>query len=208
MSNEITPISKMKSLADKCLNKPLSDTFIQNYQDSTKSAVENILNMSVSIKEINEKYKSKEITYFDFAYFCAQVSIDPKKSTFRKLSKIGEKAEQFKNYLEKLPSAYTVLYEITTLDADTFEELLSNEKLNPNLTLEDIKELSNKKLPTSSNPDLVSFNIEFDQVKISNDSKEHIKQVLRELLNFKDLEIIFPKKHQTYFAPIIRLQNP
>ena len=44
MSNEIMTPSKNETLAAKCVNKKLMDSFIQSFQDSTKSAVENILN--------------------------------------------------------------------------------------------------------------------------------------------------------------------
>ena len=59
MSKNITGNQKMATISAKCTEKKLMDDLIEVYQSSTKSAVENILNMCIAVKEVDEKYKGQ-----------------------------------------------------------------------------------------------------------------------------------------------------
>jgi len=157
---KLTPIKQNQHLSTYCKNKKLTDEFIKIYQQSTKSTVEHILNMSLCVRDIKLKQRSGELNDSDVKYFCYSVGITEKSSTFRKFMCISERVEEFRKYLDKLPSTYTVLYEITTLDPDKFEELMSNNEIHSYITLKDIKSLSGK-VPsvnnsTNLNPPLVT----------------------------------------------------
>jgi hypothetical protein len=131
MTNTVTNVQKLEVIANNGKDKALMDNLIQTYQTSTKTAVENILNMCIAVKEIDEKRKAKLINDFDVSYFCASVSLDRKSPTFRKYRKIGEHANRFQQHVDLLPSAYTVLFQIATLDADKFEELIESNQITP-----------------------------------------------------------------------------
>ena len=139
-----TYIERNKYLSTYSKNKVVTDSFIQKYRGLTRSTVEHILQLSECVVDIKQKEKSGELNCYDIQYFCHSVGITEKGSTFRKFMCIGQRVEQFRQYLEKLPNSYTVLYEITTLDPDLFETLMENGNIHSYITLKDIKRLSGK----------------------------------------------------------------
>lgn len=143
MSTKITKNTK-QSASQLCLNKPATDQYIHQYQSATAGAVENILNMGLAVKEVYYKSKNGELNDHDLQYFCESVGLKPKSSQFRKYKCIGEKAHIFKQYLDQMPQSFSVLYEIATLDADTFDLMYVTGTTPANITLAGIKELAKK----------------------------------------------------------------
>ena len=141
---------KKKSLATKknllttCVNKEIAEEFVKRYRDHTQNALENVLCMGEAVFEIYRKTKSEELDKSDLEYFCQTVHLDPKSSTFRKYKAIGENASRFRQVLDKLPSSFSVLYEMTTLDAEDFERFVIQSSLTKEMTLENFKKLINK----------------------------------------------------------------
>lgn len=195
MTNTVTKNQKLSTIATNCKDKVLMDNLIETYQTSTKNAVENILNMCIAVKEIDEKRKAKLINDFDVMYFCATVSLERKSATYRKYRKIGEHAERFKKHMDSLPSAYSVLFQITTLDSEKFEEMIESEQINPSLSLERFKQLTNTSTK-SQNPDEVNFKVNFNMSTLSPSSRDYLKQVLIDLMSLNDIEVFVPEKHQ------------
>ncbi len=126
-----------------CTNKAVADEFINRYRVHTQSALENILCMGEAVYEIYRKVKSEELDKSDLEYFCQTVHLDSKSSTFRKYKAIGENADRFRQYLDKLPSTFSVLYELATLDADEFERYVVRTKFSKSITLYELKRLLN-----------------------------------------------------------------
>ena len=148
-----TPFEKQQFIIKKCKDKTQTDQFIQNYQKSTKSAIEQILSMGESVNALHEKCKQGELNQYDLNYFCMSVGINQKSSTFRKYDAIGKNADKFRQHMEKLPSAFSVLYEIATLDADTFQRIIVNSENINGLTLKQVRQLANKTpVPIKNNP--------------------------------------------------------
>jgi len=90
-------------------NKSIADEYVRRYQQSTKNAIEGILNMGEAVYEIYTKFKLKELSSSDLEYFCTSVNLDSKGSTFRKYKAIGRNADKFRLYMDKLPSSFSVL---------------------------------------------------------------------------------------------------
>jgi hypothetical protein len=195
MTNTVSVAEKFSVISTKCKDKELMDNLIETYQTSTKTAVENILNMCIAVKEIDEKRKAKLINDFDVTYFCASVSLDRKSPTFRKYRKIGEHADRFQKHMESLPSAYTVLFQIATLDADKFEELIETNQITPSLSLEKLKQITNTSAK-NQNPDEVNFKVSFNASTLSDSSKDYVKRMLIDLMQLADIEVVVPEKHQ------------
>lgn len=145
-----TYIERNRYLSTYSKNKVVTDSFIQKYRGLTRGTVEHILQLSECLVEIKQKEKSGELNCYDIKYFCHSVGITQKGSTFRKFMCIGQRVDEFREYLDKLPNSYTVLYEITTLDPDKFEELMSNNSIHSYITLKDIKRLGGK-VPSVNN---------------------------------------------------------
>jgi hypothetical protein len=125
-------------------NKRMADEYVRRYQQSTKNAIEGILNMGEAVYEIYTKFKSKELSDGDLEYFCTSVNLDSKGSTFRKYKSIGRNADKFRLYMDKLPSSFSVLYEMATLDADDFERFVVKTTFSKGMTLEMMKRMMNK----------------------------------------------------------------
>lgn len=209
MNQEIKKSEKLEVISGKCLNSKLMDSLIDTYQKSTKSAVENILNMCEAVKQIDDKRKANEINDFDVMYFCATVSLDRKSATYRKFRKIGENVSHFRKYINILPSAYTVLFQIATLDAETFNALVDSESITPSLTLERLKQLINP-ANNSSRSDALNFKVSFDADKLSKKSKESIKQTLLTLYSLNDVEVHIPDKYKSsigYYSTLSKVQK-
>jgi len=139
-----TQFEKQQLVIQKCKDKTLTDEFIAKYQKSTKGAIEQILNMGESVLEVYELSKCGNLNEYDLNYFCMNVGINQKSSTFRKYKAIGENASKFRECMEKLPSAFSVLYELATLEADLFERIVINGDFGKNLTLKQVRQLANK----------------------------------------------------------------
>jgi hypothetical protein len=148
-----TQLEIQQLLIQKCKDKSLTDEFIAKYQKSTKGAIEQILNMGESVLEMYELSRDGNLNEYDLNYFCMSVGIDQKSSTFRKYKAIGENADKFRESMEKLPSAFSVLYELATLDADTFERIIVNSTNINGLTLKQVRQLANKtSVPSKNGP--------------------------------------------------------
>jgi hypothetical protein len=139
-----TLFEKQQLIIKKCKDKILTDGFIAKYQESSKGAIEQILNMGESVLKVYELSKNGNLNEYDLNYFCMNVGINQKSSTFRKYKAIGENADKFRECMNKLPSAFSVLYELATLEADLFERIVINGEFGKNLTLKQVRQLANK----------------------------------------------------------------
>jgi hypothetical protein len=196
MTNAVTNVQKLASIASSGKDKALMDNLIQTYQTSTKTAVENILNMCIAVKEIDEKRKAKLINDFDVMYFCASVSLDRKGGTYRKYRQIGAHAERFIKHMGALPSAYTVLFYITTLPPEKFEELIESNQITPSISLEKLKEIINPPTKTAD-PDEVNFKLNFNMSTMSSSAQDYLKQMLTDLMAFNEIEVVVPDKYKS-----------
>ena len=57
--------------------------------------------------------------------FYKKIGLLSDSSKARKLKRIGEASARLQPYLEKLPSAWTTLYELTKLGADDFKKIMN-----------------------------------------------------------------------------------
>ncbi|MDH6250211.1 hypothetical protein M2129_002221 [Polynucleobacter sphagniphilus] len=191
LSNQL----QLQTYQTTCKNMTVVNEYITSFQQYTKNTVENILKLSSLIVEMKEKEKSGELDKTDMNYFCFSVGLTRDGSTFRKFEQIGKNSEIFWKYIDKLPDSYTVLYEITTLDPDRFEELMSNNQITSYVTLKDIKQLGNKL--GKNQTDEVSFKVSFDK-KVNKSTKESLISIIRDLSSLEEVTIEVPKKYQSF----------
>ena len=191
--------SRLIGISKNCLDIELTKSLVATFRESTKGSVEHILNMSKCVYEMKIKKDYGELNDYDMNYFCLSVGFKEDSSTFRKFKLMGERYEQFKKYMDKLPSSYTVLYEITTLDADKFEELMMDGSIYNYITLKDVKKLGNKLSNTMQNVDDISFSVNFSKSNLTKTTKNYLESVLSELIKFNDLNVTLPKKESTFF---------
>jgi hypothetical protein len=192
---KLTVVQKYEELGNKLSNKELVNELIAKYQNDTKNAVQNIINMCKTVKAFEDKVKGGLLTEDDLNYFCLSVNLDRKSSTFRKYTRIAERADMFEKYLDAMPAAYTILYEITTLNADQFEMLLNSNLLTSNLTLLQVKNLTNKKVKgkrPSGSVKVATIRIRYKQDAICDESKNIISHSVLNLLKDRHITIDSP----------------
>jgi len=186
LSNQL----QLQTYQTNCKNLTVVNEYITYYQQYTRNTVENILKLSSLIVEMKEKEKSGELDKTDMKYFCFSVGLKRDGSTFRKFEQIGKHSEIFWKYVDKLPDSYTVLYEITTLDSDRFEDLMSNNQITSYVTLKDIKQLGNKVSNLTKNKDELSFNVKFNPNNFSQDERKKFVTVLKYLYQTSQKNVI------------------
>lgn len=155
---------KINALRSKCTNTQEISQFITAYQTQTKSAVESTLNMCETVNNIHQKVKTGILNEIDLDYFCLSVGLSKNSSAFRKYVCIANHADKFRDYIDRMPSACSVLYEITTLDADVFNNLINNNLITQKTTLATLKKFAGK-VPIKNNSkskNCVTLKIEFD----------------------------------------------
>ncbi len=190
-----TAVQKYEELGNTLSNKALVNELIAKYQNDTKNAVQNIINMCKTVKEFDEKVRIGLLSEDDLNYFCLSVNLDRKGSTFRKYTRIAEKADMFAKYLDAMPASYTILYEITTLNADQFEMLLNSNMLTSNLTLSQIKTFTNKrvnKARSKGSAKVATIRIRYNSDSICDDSRKIISYSVLNLLKDRHITIDSP----------------
>lgn len=183
---KLTSVQKYQNLEKKLSNSILVKELISKYQEDTKNAVQNILNMCKTVRLFHEKLKTKELTEADLNYFCATVALDKNSSTYRKYLCIADKSDLFEQYLDRVPAAYTILYEITTLDSDQFELLIKSNQLNNLITLKDVKQITGKKSVTRMKKLKTVMSIKFDTSTVSDESLNIIEECYKYLSALND----------------------
>lgn len=182
--------NKIANLEKNCKNLNAVKEYINTYRDQTKSAVENILNMSETVNDLHLKVKSNILDESDLNYFCYSVGLSKNSSSFRKYICIANNSAKFREYLERMPSASSVLYEITTLDPEKFDYLIKNNILKQTTTLKEIKQLSGKAcVPNKNINSQFSLNIQLDENQIEPRDIEIIQHVISLLKNIPAFKI-------------------
>lgn len=71
---------------------------------------------------------SRALDSYQFQNFCVEVGYRDSSSTIRKFIAIGKVYPRFIQYADQLPSAWTTIYQITQIPADTFERFIKEGK--------------------------------------------------------------------------------
>ena len=191
-----TPVVKtISSVSTKCKNKEFIDAQILTYKKNTESAVQCILKMSKIVHLLHADFVNKVINSADVDYFCLSVNLQRNSSQFRKFVCIGKHADKFEKYITELPQTISVLYEITTLSSETFEELIENNQIKPDLTLSQLKKLASKPVnrTKSNNKTIESLVVDFDFANISESTKKIISEFYAKLKSCTDIAITLPE---------------
>lgn len=121
--------------------KNMIDEYVNTYFIESKNTVISTVRIAKIVLDIFNKYSTNDIQKSDFDYFCRQVNLDPASSQFRKYLCIANKADRIEQFIDDMPSAVSVIYQITTLEPEKFEELVESNELNRNLTLSKLNSL-------------------------------------------------------------------
>jgi hypothetical protein len=117
-----------------------------------------------SILELaNVVYRAKEdLSKQEYELFRIQINADESKDSYlKKLHCIAQKASRLDSIKEKLPAAYTTLYELTKLTDAEFQQASAEDAISPDLIASDLSKFkikSTKQAPAFTN--LVSLSIQ------------------------------------------------
>lgn len=189
MSTKMRKLQKIEKLTTKCSNPELVNQLIDKYLSDARSSVEHTLNMSVTVLAMHEQTKSGLLKEMDLDFFCLSVGLDKKSATFRKFCCIGAYAEKFHLVIDRLPSAYTTLYEITTLDPEKFEWMLSHDLVTPNLTLKEVKALTNKVSNPKTQVQNESVVVTFELNSLDKKTCQIVHQMIETAKSFKSIDV-------------------
>ena len=177
--------------------------YVNSYFAESKNTVISTVKIAKIVLDVYNKYSNKDIEWTDFNYFCEQVKLNPTSSQFRKYLCIGNKADRIEEYLDDMPSAVSVIYQITTLEADKFEELVEKKAIHPNLTLKELKEVTSQKTSSETqeeNEDKTVSNkfemkLSLDVSKTDGKALMTIRKFLGLIEYNENIEINYPRGH-------------
>ena len=109
---------------------------VRRYMRFAKGSAQNILELAKTLSEAKEKLKKDEL-----GAFCRDVGLNPKSSTYRKLTFIGDNAARFEPYIENMPSAWTTVYKLAMLPDADFDLITKSDKFSPFMTASSITKL-------------------------------------------------------------------
>lgn len=106
--------------------------FAEKYRSYGNKTVESILQMAFSVTQAKAEGPSC------FSEFCKLINQDEKGSLIRKFNSIGTKFEFLNTKSDELPSNWTTLYKISTLEIKQIEDLMLTGVITPLVTSKEI----------------------------------------------------------------------
>ncbi len=192
MSNQVLTSKKktVSSVSLKCSNKSFVDSLIDRYSAQVKSAVEHTIEMCKTVTELHDAQKNGTINDHDVDYFCMSVKLRKNSSQYRKFICIGSSYDLFKQYIDRVPQAISVLYEITTIDPDKFIQLIDNNLIDQSTTLHKLKLLAGKPVTNfNSGQDKHALTIDFELDKISQSTAKTLFDFYTKLKSNNEVKI-------------------
>jgi hypothetical protein len=124
---------------------PEVEKYAQQFLTFAKASTENTISMCELLNNAKIELKQKENNQKNelFNALCKSIGYskganDP---TIKKFVRIGECANRFRPYIDKLPNSWTTLYEITQLDNGLFEHAIENGAINIKMIGREVKSL-------------------------------------------------------------------
>ena len=156
-----TPHDQLASLS------PNAQNYAAQIMSLAKSGTENTIDMCEVF------FQAKNSLGDEFATLCAAINYDVQSATIKKYVLIGENADKFRQYIDRLPSAWTTLYQMTQLSDEHFHQLMTHGKITPLSTGEQVKLLAKesvqkpkpKPIPTASIKLLIDDSMNKDSIK-------------------------------------------
>ena len=163
------------------------DDLVREYNTFATKSSENVLGLASTILKVDDLGRR------DREWFYAQVRLDPKGSTARKLRVIGQKLPKFQPYLNILPNTWTTLYELARLEDEDFKTVIDGGVLHPFVTLREIDEVRGRASPKAKQ----EFRVYFDLNKLGVRSRQvELARRLKELAAEFDLELKAPSHEE------------
>jgi hypothetical protein len=198
MTKQKAHLTKIEKYATKCKDQYLVDAYVARYMQQTKNAVENLISMSEIVFEMNSKVETGKLNESDLNYFCSSVGLNKQSSYFRKHVCIGKKADFLRKFIDKIPSAVTTVYQITTIDPKRIERFIDTGILKPNTTLSELKGLifanENNQDSKKINKAIENIRIEYYSEKLDTNAKKKLLEIIKMIKNLLNVSVVFPQE--------------
>lgn len=185
MVNYINSVTTLEQKPKPAELPPEIQRYTQEFLNFAKASTENTIAMCELLNRAKVEFRDKEQNNKNalFNMLCETIGYpkganDP---TIKKYVRIGESAERFRPYIDRLPNSWTTLYEITQLDSKTFDDAIGDGTINIKMIGRDVKtlkQLSNprptKKLADKSKKPVI-------QITLGSDERADIDALYKEL---------------------------
>ncbi len=118
---------------------PRTMTYVERYRSFARKTAESVIKIATTLVEAEDSLDQIELR----AFF-REVRIEPKSPVYKKLKVIAEKSIRFDAHMQRLPSAWTTLYQLAALPADDFDRLAQTDALSPHMTASQINVALNR----------------------------------------------------------------
>lgn len=144
------PTAELETVLDQSATAEI-EKYSQQFLSLAKASTENTVAMCEVLHKAKLEFKEKDQKNVFFQELCKNIGYtkganDP---TIKKFLRIGESAERFRPYLDRLPNSWTTLYEITQLDDELFDRAMTEGAINIKMLGKEVKSLKQANLPAS-----------------------------------------------------------
>jgi hypothetical protein len=129
-SNPLVTVTPTDIVNSKVIN------LVERYRFFAQASAQNVIQLATTLAEANRELSEAELTAF-----CKEVGIKQKSSTYRKLTHIGLNAARFETHLDRMPTAWTTVYDLAKLSEQDFEKVATNDDFSPTMTAKSITEI-------------------------------------------------------------------
>lgn len=180
--NSVTTFEKKPAPAEL---PPEIQRYTQEFLSFAKASTENTIAMCELLNRAKVEFREKEQNNKNklFNMLCESIGYpkganDP---TIKKYVRIGESAERFRPYIDRLPNSWTTLYEITQLDSKTFDDAIDNGTINIKMIGRDVKTLKQINNPNATKKIADKSKKAAIQITIASDERKQIDALYKEL---------------------------
>lgn len=212
MSNEMAVING--GVTGEAIHFSKVDKLVDDYRRGFGKTVEGILAMCKAV------YESGSLSRKDEKKFYIEANLVKSSSTCKKFKAIGEKYVLFQEKKDCLPLAWTSIYELTKLSDEQFIEYVENEKINPDKTGNEIRDLIGDRKPsenTRSKSSNKGSNNEFSlddnsdnlifQVCVKGDDLIKIRDLVNMINSLADNDVLGVNGNEKFNNFVTRLSN-
>ena len=149
----------MTTINDATDQTSILESLTKQYKAAAKKSCGGTIEMGETIVHADQ-----ELTGPSHTAFYEAIGIDPNSSKTRKFKKIGETSTRFKLCLERLPNAWTTLYQLSKLEVGEFEMLMASDALHPLATWRELEGVLGREPEDTADPDphRIRLHIHFD----------------------------------------------
>lgn len=176
------PAVELETVLDQSATAEI-EQYSQQFLNLAKASTENTVAMCEVLHKAKQAFNEKESKNVLFKALCKSIGYEKGANdpTIKKFLRIGESAERFRPYLNRLPNSWTTLYEITQLDDALFERAIEKGAINIKMLGKEVRSLKQSALPHEKRIALTEKKASIEILFAANTDKNTLENLLKEL---------------------------